>query len=394
MIAAIRRRERRPGEDLALREEAERLAALVRECLTSGIARRACVLHLSRLPPELARPHHLRLARAALEPLAHADRARMFELPNLDLVTVWRGAAEAALSASREAILRLFDDAGGAGAPPATLLWQELSLPQDAAILLRLAEGEDGVAEAAVPAIAAPPLDPTALAAFEAGLVHADVARFARRRQVCLRLPDGSFRRRWEKRFLSVEELAASLAPNHAPRADPWLFRRLTRSLDRRMLALLAAPDELTGAGPFAINLNVASVLSPEFLRFDAALPAALRGQVILDLLPADVLADPAAFLFARDFAQARFYRILLRGVTADLLPMFPLARTGLDYLQLRWSPSLMPPDSGVVLEDASRIVLSQADSRQAVSWGVAHGITLFQGQMAVPATRPQPGIA
>ena len=53
---------------------------------------------------------------------------------------------------------------------------------------------------------------------------------------------------------------------------DPWLFRRLTRTLDRRMLSLLASPGRIDVAyGPFALDLNVASLLSPEFLRFDAS---------------------------------------------------------------------------------------------------------------------------
>ena len=63
-------------------------------------------------------------------------------------------------------------------------------------------------------------------------------------------------------------------------RADPWLFRRLTRTFDRRMLALLASPEELRLAGPLGIDLNVASVLSPAFLRFDGG----VAGGVALDM--------------------------------------------------------------------------------------------------------------
>ncbi len=96
----------------------------------------------------------------------------------------------------------------------------------------------------------------------------------------------------WEERTLSLAELAAELLPGYDLAADPWLFRRLTRTLDRRMLALLASPGELAAARPFALDLNVASLLGPEFLRFDAALPPALRGRVVLALSPADVVAD------------------------------------------------------------------------------------------------------
>ena len=94
-------------------------------------------------------------------------------------------------------------------------------------------------------------------------------------------------------------------------------------------------------AGPFSLDLNVAShpVAAVPALRGGAAVAAARPGGA--DLLPADIVADPAAFLFARDFARARGYRLLLRGMTAELLGAFPLRRIGLDLLELRWSPVL-----------------------------------------------------
>lgn len=394
MIAAVRRRDPRNEALTTAFLETERMAGLVRECVTAGIPRQACIVHLSRLAPERLRPHHVRLARAALEPLAHADRARLFELPTLDFVVIWRGPAETAVSVSREALTLLFSDEDGGGEKVTGAgLWQELELPKEADQLLAMADNILGNKDdMPAPPSTAMALDPTSLAAFEALLAQADVARFVRRHQICVRLPDGQFRLRWEKRYLSVEELQTSLDPDHAARAEPWLFRRLTRTLDRRMLALLSAPDELNGAGPFGLNLNVTSILSPEFLRFDEALPQALRGQVTLDFLPADVLADPAAFLFAREFASSRGYRTLLRGVTADLLPVFPLARIGLDYLQLRWSQALVAHGTDI-FPDPSPIVLSHADQPSAIAWGMRQGITLYQGRMATPSSmRPLRG--
>jgi len=380
------------------RDDAERLRTLARGCVAAGIARQALLLRLSGLPDNLKRPHHLRLARSALDPLSFADRARLFRLPNEDLAVVWRGEAAEALRTSLDTVLHLFADTGEQMPEPDALLFT-LRLPEDAGTLLQAIEeslpSEDDDPGKAVPVRAAPtePLDPPALAALETALAQADVARFMRRRQIAERLPEGGFRLLWEKRTLSVAEIAATLTPDRAIRADPWLFRRLTRTLDRRMLALLAAPRELRDAGPFGLNLNVASILSPEFLRFDEALPAALRGQVVIDLLLADVMADPAAFLFARDFARGRGYLLLLRGVTAGLLDAFPLRRIGLDLLQLRWSPELARLEADRKLPDADHIVLSRADGGAALAWGRAHGIMLYQGLAAVP-TGPRAALA
>ena len=382
---------RRPDPEAELRRaEAEGLCVLVRECASSGIPRRALLLRLSHVPEELARPHHLRLARAALDPLSHADRARVFQLPNGDVAVVWRGEAAAALRASLEAVLLLFADEQERVPDPAALALS-FRLPDEADRLLEavqealLPPGEDAAA-AASGTETAEPIDPPALASLENALAQADVARFVRRRQICERLPEGGFRLRWEKRGLSVVEIAAALLPERAVRGDPWLFRRLTRTLDRRMLVLLAAPQELHNARPFGLNLNVASILSPEFLRFDAVLPATLRGQVVIDLLPADIMADPAAFLFARDFAHDRGYRLLLRSVSVELLEVFPLRRIGLDLLSLRFTPELGRLDPDLAPPDAGSIVLAGADTAEALAWGQAQGISLYHGRAAVPS--------
>lgn len=360
----------------------EAITALVRGCASADVGRRVLLLRADRLPPALTRPHHLRLARAALDPLLRTNRAQLYDLPDRRVAVSWRGAASGAVEAARDALAHML-----AGAPPDTpepdSLLMLFTLPQDGPALLEAA-GVETAAPAPVPAPAkAPPLDTAALASMEAQLAGADVARFARRKPVCEWRGDVMVTA-WEKRFLCAAELAETLAPGRDLRADPWLFRRLTRTLDLRMLSLLAAPGELRGAGPLSLNLNVTSILAPEFMRFDAALPAALRGQVVLDVHPTDVLADPASFAFARGFVRARGYRLLLRGVTAALLPLLDLDRLAPDLLQLRWCPGL--GRHGAVPWPSGRIVLSRANDADALAWGLDRGIRLFHGQAPRPA--------
>ena len=355
------------------------LTTLVRDSAASGVGRRVLLVRLDLLPPHLTRPHHLRLVRAALEPLVAGERGRLFSLRDGSLAVAWRGGREAALEQAQSALRHLVADRRGS-TPDLLHLFE---LPhQAAALLARIGTSAALGPVREVSRVADQPFDADALAGIEAALAQADVATFARRKTICRAAGDG-FALAWEKRFLSIGELAAAVAPEHAPETTPWLFRRLTRTLDRRMLVLLAAPDELRGAGPFALNLNVASILSPQFLRFDAALPGTLRGTVVLNLLACDILTDPASFLFARDFARARGYRLLLRGITAALLPVLPVETLGLDYVQLRWSASLRRADTARLAPE--RVVLARTDEDAALDWGRAQGITLFQGALARP---------
>ncbi len=362
------------------------LAALVRDCTASGVGRRALLLRTDVLPPQLARPHHLRLASAALDPLTLADRARKHELPNGRVAVSWRGESAALLRQSLDALEILLQNwpQDAPGMPELVGLYD---LPKDGPALLHqagVAVEPEGTADPAPPPRLAleaslAPLDTGALCLIEARLANADMARFARRKPVC-RLGPRGMQLAWDRRFLSVAEIAETVAPGRSAQADPWLFRRLTRVLDRRMLALLSDPDELRFAGPFSLYLNVGSILSPEFLRFDTALPPALRGRAVLDLSPADVLSDPAAFAFARGFARAKGYRLCLHGVTAALLPMLNLPSLDLDYVRLRWSAELSRLDESALRPGTARWILDRAGPQAAVSWGERVGIGLFAG--------------
>lgn len=362
--------------------DAHDLDMLVQETALSGIARHVLLVGLSQLPAELHQPQHLRLAREALAPLSVADRAGVFHLANDDIAVVWRGAAVVALHESLQAIDHLFEGEAGL-LDPGCGLASMFSLPDDAARLREIIAGTAATPQAGVPKPRGRSLDGATLTALEAALARADLSRFARRRSVCARTP-GGFELRWEQRTLSIAELAETLAPEHDLQADPWLYLRLTRTLDRRLLNLLAAPEELRGAHAFSLALNVRSVLSPDFLRFDAALPASLRGQVTLDLLAADLMADPAAFRFACDFAAARRYRLMLRGIGIGLMEAFPCGLAGVDLVQLDWTPEM----SRTASEQPAQTVLSGADTQAALDWGAAQGITLYQDRMA----RPSPG--
>ena len=357
----------------------ERLKSLARNCASSGAPRQILMLRIDRLPVSLSRPHHLRLADTALKPLLRASRAELFHLPGPRWAVAWRGYAEDALLEAVDLLDHLMQ---GSGIPLSDLA-VIYELPGHADLLLE-ALGDDGpVMPAAEPHGDFPPLDPALLTLLEASLAQADVTRFARRRatwQIGREAPVLA----WEERTLSVRELADGLVPGHDLMAEPWLFRRLTRTLDRRMLALLASPGELQAAGPFAIELNVASLVSAEFLRFDAHLLPRLRGNVILSLAPADVIADPRAFAFASAFVRSSAYRLLLRDATPELLAVLaPVARE-FDWLQLPWDEALAKrPGSLGGGDRAEQIVLTGCNTHGAIAWGRGAGLCYFSGPMA-----------
>ena len=230
------------------------------------------------------------------------------------------------------------------------------------------------------------PMDLPLLSRLETGLAQADLTRFARSRPVMsLRTArDGAPPAvAWEERYFAVDDLSASLCPEREIRNDPWLFRRLTRTLDLRMLAVLGSARGQFCRGPFALNMHVATLLSPEFLRFDEGLPLTARGRVTLMLKAADILADAATFAFARNFTHARHNRLALCSETPALFGFLNAAAAGFDHVivplgqALKEAPATLQSVSGSGVD----VVLSALDRPSDVRWAIDHGFKFGCGK-------------
>jgi EAL domain-containing protein (putative c-di-GMP-specific phosphodiesterase class I) len=138
----------------------------------------------------------------------------------------------------------------------------------------------------------------------------------------------------------------------------------------------------LRGNGAFALQLNVETILSADFLRLDEALPLALRGPVILKIDAIDLLSDAANYEFARRFAQARGYRIALACAGLGLLAMLDLARLEPDIVHVPWSPDLAAAPGAARLRVPARasIVLEGLDRASQAEWAAKSGFTLGSG--------------
>ncbi|MCO6415907.1 hypothetical protein JYK14_06915 [Siccirubricoccus sp. KC 17139] len=371
------------------------LAQLLRGVVAAGVVRRALHLRLSDLGPDWNQPHHRRLVREALEPLLASSRAQLFELPQGDLVVVAPPFTRH-LAAVEQALATMFAaDAAEAEPPAGTPPFAVLRLPEEAAALLAAAEAGFGASPAVAPAPGEGEGAVTTadLAALELGLGHASLARFLRRRPVCRLVADGEGAEMlWEEWRPALGELSGALLGGADPTASPWLFRRLRRLLDRRLLVELARPEEVRRRGPCGLSLALETIGSPEFLRLDGMLGSTGRAGVVLALAAADALADPEGFRFATGFCRARGYRVALEVAELAALPLLPLDRLGIGLLRLRWSPGLpleaqrLPGGLAAWLpKGRGAVVLAGADRAAAIGWGWEEGIALFEGRLVRP---------
>jgi hypothetical protein len=372
-------------------DQSDALREILRQTQLSGASRRALLLHTDRLPASLAKPHHLRLARESLVTLETADRAQAFELTRGRCAVVWRARGDSEIGDVLRAMEALIADQPSDPGPKLGELVTTYELPQQARWLLEELD-EEPPARAAKPSR---PLSVQQIAGIESAISHADLAPFARWRtvmRVSLVGPRNGILPRiettpaWDERYFAVDALGESLYPGYGVKTEPWLFRRLTRTLDRRMLAVLGTPKDMLSLGTFGIAMNVSTLLGSEFQRFDDTLPVSHRGEVVLNLRPADVLSDPAAFLFARNFVCSRGYRIALVGASLPQLQVLDLEGARFQYVNIPFSDDLMAdarPLAGLV-PPGTELVATGLDRANDVRWAAMHGFALGRGRALV----------
>jgi hypothetical protein len=369
--------DRRQG---GIRAAAE-LAALVRECVAANAVREVLHLRLSGLGPALRRPHHQRLLRHALEPVLAAARTRVFDLPNGDVVAVAAPPA-LALESARLALLETFDGASRD-------LVQALRLPTGAALLLSVAAESLGMGPSGEPvreAALQAPLGSFDLDTAERVLAQADLEAMTLAQGVCRLEPEGEpAQLLWEDRRIVWPVLADAILPGIDIESPAPLQRRLARLVELRMLTDIGRPASSLGWRPVGLPVVPATLASPGFLRFDEALPAGRRRDIVLAFRPADILANPEGFSEARDLARRRGYRTALDDAPAEVLAVLPAEQLELDFVRLRWAAALAAGRQVVLpalLSQPDQVILTGVDRPAAIAWGWEAGIRCFQGPL------------
>ncbi len=367
--------------------------------------RRAVHVHIAQLQAESRHENHLGLAVNSFDDLVKRTLGQLFQMSNGDLIFVFRASVLDEVESIVVKLRFLFgedpllaDDQDQPSGPFAT--WYDVE--KDYATLLKLAQRLQmaakqqrayRVAKTRAPeARRAPaptePLTPELLASVEEALAQADLANHLRRQSVCVIVGHAQPKRLFDEVFISIADLRQTLLPKVNLASSPWLFQHLTETLDRRVLSLLIKGDDRSLSRDASINLNLATMLSEQFLVYDDNLPHNARGSIVLELQKTDIYADLGLYQFARDFAHERDYRICVDGLNHLTLPYVDRQRLGADLLKVVWSPEMTEPSpardafaEAVKRAGPSHIVLCRCDDPRAVDFGQELGIGLFQGR-------------
>jgi len=366
-------------------------------------------LHMSRLQESNRGVDGCRAAETAFDEMTRMRAARLYRLRNADMMVMYEPSQVDLAEKCLMKLLRLW------GADPLLVKFKAdprknkltswFDMAQDFPKLMAFAEKQVGdetpvgksleelVAEYEIVKTKAErgvPMTPLGLGRAEESLARVDLSSFTRRQAVCAFVEDGKPEPVFTEVFVSIADLRETLMPGTDFGANPWLFQRMTQTLDRRVMSQMSRKEDksLLRDG-FSVNLNVATLLSEEFLTFDDNF-APSSGDIVLEIRLEDIFSDLSAFTFARDFVHERGYRICVDGVTFKTYPYADSNRLGVAYSKLMWSPdmaAIMGTERAQQFKDLirerrrGRTILSRCDSDAAVRIGSQLGITLFQGR-------------
>jgi EAL domain-containing protein (putative c-di-GMP-specific phosphodiesterase class I) len=230
----------------------------------------------------------------------------------------------------------------------------------------------------------------SSLASVERDLSHADLSNVLRRQPVCAAIPDMMVRRVFDELYINIAHLRQALHVDTDLLSNRWLFKYLTELLDIRMLNMLSREPTKYLELPVSLNLNLRTLMSDAFLQFDQVVKPSVKVSLVIELQVSDVFEDMRAFHMARETVQKLGYRMCLDGLSDLSFVQVDRERLGFDLVKLQWNADISADVRGganrrilevVKAAGANRVILTRCDNRQAVDYGQAMGLSLFQGR-------------
>ncbi|MCH8237473.1 MAG: hypothetical protein IIC06_04795 [Proteobacteria bacterium] len=368
--------------------------------------RKVVHLHLSQLRPANRREQHIRTAIGNFEPIVKAMDGQVFSVKNADLFFIYKESAQPQTETTVQQIRYLFSDdpliENEEDGDHKFATWYDAAREFDTVLqivqgLVHAEKKRQTEVRSRMDARAAlkakqeqgEPLTPKVLARVESALARADLSNLVRRQYICRvddkMVPEEMF----SELFISIKDLRETMLPDVNLVANRWLFQHLTTTLDLRMLSMLTKTDSISITGDISFNVNVSTVLSPEFQAFDNNIAAGRRGAMIVEMQKEDIFCDLASYVFAREFVQEKGYKVCLDGLTVETINIIDRERLGADMAKLVWHPDLV--DGGEELHQQirnlvqrggpDRLIMCRCDNRESVDFGMSVGINLFQGR-------------
>jgi EAL domain-containing protein (putative c-di-GMP-specific phosphodiesterase class I) len=397
----------RPGRDWVRVKPAEKAAAIP-EKPQHDDQKLLALLHSAKQELQGLRLVHLHLSllkeknygdvnsirRAFQEISENSVFLQIFSLSNDDIIILYKGIKFSSISDVCQGLERILLSRTQASWPNPyreDSIYSILELSLNFVNVIRFIEGLDQNAGLdGAKARTKPPITLEELAKIERQMPIFDLSPFMLNQPVVNIHADDRNEREYFELYIAIKTLEERLSPNFDIAANKWLFNYFTSNLDNSVLKTLNYGVGFLRGQRIGLNLNLTTILSATFLKFDERLTADLRRNVVLEVNKADLVENETLYREVVDFARQRGYRICIDGLTPFWVVHMDLEYMAADYAKVFWSPDFadMDPDELHAFEQKvrqqqnCRFVLARCGTVSGLLFAHRHGIDLVQGRM------------
>ena len=233
-----------------------------------------------------------------------------------------------------------------------------------------------------------PHMGPMQLDKLERNLLTMDMFSMIKQQNICVVMNNIPPEIIYTKKYFSLKEINKSVLPDYKIEGDKWLFQRLTKTFDSKMMKTLVEyqsfPDHF-----LSINMNVSSILTKEFDHFIAQQKKLSDMPIILEISLFDIMSDLSEYYSAQEKLKNLDCKICICRMDIQSLYVLDREIMNVDFLKIRWNKtytSTLSDDEkskiskAIANQGKMRVVMSDCDSQEAITFGNRLGIVMFQG--------------
>ena len=234
-----------------------------------------------------------------------------------------------------------------------------------------------------------PPITLEELGKLERSMQMFDLSPFLFNQAIARLTPNSAEEMEYYELYISIKLLQERLCPDYDITANKWLFNYFTANLDQSVLRALNHGMSFMRGRRIGININLSTVISTGFVKFDERLPIEFRGKVVLEISKGDLIENLPLFNEVVDFARDRRYQIAVDGLNPFWVANFDLEYLHADYAKIFWSSDMLELDPAIeqhfferiAEQDRCKFILSRCDSMSSLIYAQKAGIQLVQGR-------------
>lgn len=207
--------------------------------------------------------------------------------------------------------------------------------------------------------------------------------QFIQTQPICLCDVHGTVQPMIQECFIGLEGLKKAFFPDVSIKHSTNVFNQMTLTLDRVLLRSIGHLD--VPMQQASINLNVETVFSRDFERFQKSLSGGLA-SLSIEFRISDILQNYDEFELARNVILDNGGTITIDAVIPQMLDLVNIDRLGARMCKVFWRPGSEATLTGrskalkTIQDSGTVIVLARAQDKEAIHAGHQLGVHLFQG--------------